>query len=96
MAWFKDGVRTGVAWEFKAGGGAVVGVVYLGGSLSGSDVVYVYPDMWTVVAGKFDDGQLVRGYESRLGWIDLIRCNAKVEGCSILVVEECIYCLNLN
>ena len=51
MAWFKDGVRTGVAWELKAGGGAVVGVTDLGGALSGSDLVYVYPDMWTVVAG---------------------------------------------
>lgn len=67
VAWFKDGVRTGVAWEFRAGGGAVVGAVDLGGSLSGADLVYVYPDMWTVVVGKFEDGQLVRGYESRLG-----------------------------
>ena len=30
VAWFKDGVRTGVAWEFRAGGGAVVGAVDLG------------------------------------------------------------------
>ena len=35
VAWFKDGVRTGVAWEFRAGGGAVVGAVDLGGALSG-------------------------------------------------------------
>ena len=41
----------GVGWEFKAGGGAVVGRTDLGGALSGSDLVYVYPDMWTVVAG---------------------------------------------
>jgi len=72
VAWFKDGVRTGVAWEFRAGGGAVVGAVDLGGALSGDHVVYVYPDMWTMLAGgSFDDGQLVRGYESRLERIEM-------------------------
>ena len=38
ISWFRDGVRSGVAWEFKAGGGAVVGDTDIRGVLSGNAV----------------------------------------------------------
>ncbi len=61
-----NGMRNGVSWEFKAGGGAVVGTVDLSGELTGDEIMYIYPDMHTIILGKFEDGVLVTGHESRL------------------------------
>jgi hypothetical protein len=72
VSWFRDGVRTGVSWEFKAGGGAVVGTVDVGGDLSGMDINYMYPDMWTMIIGQYNDGVLVKGYESRVEMVKMV------------------------
>jgi histone-lysine N-methyltransferase SETD7 len=55
-----NGRRVGYAWELKAGGGAVVGRVDPDdGQISGHDVVYVYPDNYTLLVGNFSKGVLV-------------------------------------
>ena len=56
------GHKIGITYEFKRGGGFVVGL----DDLSGHDVAYVYPDMKTIIVGRFKKGQLVSGMEAEL------------------------------
>ena len=56
------GHKIGINYEFKSGGGFVVGL----DDLSGPDVAYVYPDMKTMIVGRFKKGQLVSGLEAEL------------------------------
>ena len=54
------GHKIGINYEFKSGGGFIVGL----DDLSGPDVAYVYPDMKTMIVGRFKKGQLVSGLEA--------------------------------
>ena len=44
VSFYDWGQRVGTAWEFKVGGGYVVGKVDAQGDLTGNEVAYVYPD----------------------------------------------------
>ena len=44
VSFYSRGKRVGTAWEFKVGGGYVVGKVDNQGELTGAEVAYVYPD----------------------------------------------------
>lgn len=48
-------------WEFKLGGGLIVGEVNRHGDLTGDNIAYIYPDMKTVIAGKFSKNVLISG-----------------------------------
>lgn len=49
---FKKGHQIGISYEFKRGGGFMVG----SNNFTGSDVAYVYPDMKTMLVGNFSKG----------------------------------------
>ena len=62
IAVYKKGRPFGIEYQFKAGGGFIVGPK----GLTGLDVAYVYPDMETMLVGKFEKGQLTSGLEAKL------------------------------
>ena len=75
------GHKIGINYEFKSGGGFVVGL----DDLSGPDVAYVYPDMKTMIVGRFKKGQLVSGLEAELNGLayadnGLLRPIYQIEG----------------
>jgi len=59
---YNKGYKSGINYEFKSGGGFIVGL----DDLSGPDVAYVYPDMKTMIVGQFKKGQLISGLEAEL------------------------------
>ncbi|XP_059082047.1 histone-lysine N-methyltransferase SETD7-like [Tigriopus californicus] len=70
ISWYRNGVRTGFAWEFLRGGGMMAGEVNEIGELSGPEVSYLYPDKYTMLVGKAIKGQFQSGRESRLSGIE--------------------------
>lgn len=69
--YFVRGKKVGPGWEFKIGGGAVVGKVDDRGELTGDDVVYVYPDYNTLLVGTFQNGTMVAAKSSVLVGLDV-------------------------
>lgn len=63
------GVETGIAWEFKVGGGSVVGMLNRDKRLTGDGIVYLYPDYSTAILGRFNDGILEAGHAAKLSSI---------------------------
>jgi len=64
---FVNGLRNGISYQFKTGGGFVVGVVDAqSGELTGQEIAYVYPDFQTMIVGNFEDGTLVSGQSAEL------------------------------
>ena len=63
---FYKGHRIGLAFEFKVGGGFVVGQVDERGNLSGPNISYIYPDLNTMIVGEFKNSQLISGLEAEL------------------------------
>lgn len=66
MAFYENGKRIGPAWEFKIGGGVVVGKVNVEGDLTGDDFVYAYPDFTTLLVGTFAKGVMVAAKQTLL------------------------------
>ena len=56
-----DDKRCGFLQVFEPDGSALVGVVNSNGSLSGTDITYLYPDRQTAIVGRFNEGVLVSG-----------------------------------
>ena len=51
---------------FRDGGGVVCGQVDSSGNLTGSDLVYLYPDLTTCLSGTFTDGQFISGHQASI------------------------------
>ena len=66
ISYYDNGIRVGIAYEFKIGGGFIVGQVDQFGNMTGKDIAYVYPDFETMLVGEFKNGDLVSGYEAEL------------------------------
>ena len=62
----KGGHRSGVLQTFDEFGGSMIGTVDSKGRLTGDDIIYIYPDKETVLIGRFEDGQLMRGQAAKL------------------------------
>ena len=43
-----------------------MGLVDSSGSMTGSQVAYLYPDLKNAIVGKFVDGQLVKGQQAEV------------------------------
>ena len=64
---FVNGRRNGISYQFKTGGGFVVGIVDAQtGELTGQDIAYVYPDFQTMIVGNFENGTLISGQSAEL------------------------------
>ena len=53
ISYYNNGIRVGIAYEFKIGGGFIVGQVDKFGNLTGKDIAYVYPDFDAGIVGEF-------------------------------------------
>ncbi len=64
---FRDGRPSGVCWQYREGGGFVVGSVDdTTGTFSGSNLAYIYPDMRMAWVGRFQDGVMVEGKQTEV------------------------------
>ena len=72
---FVNGFRHGISYQFKTGGGFVVGKVDYKGELTGPDIAYIYPDYQTMIVGRFQNGELRSGYPAELVDIDYSSTN---------------------
>ena len=69
LAFYCNDSISGTVWQFLAGGAILVGQVDRETELfSGRDVIYIYPDLFTTIIGRYDNGILVSGF----------MCNIKV------------------
>ena len=66
ISYYDNGIRIGIAYEFKVGGGFIVGQVDQLGNMTGNDIAYVYPDFESMLVGEFKNGELVSGYAAEL------------------------------
>ena len=66
---YMRGVAVGPSWKRLEGGGWLHGVVDLEGKFTGEDIMYIYPDMFTCLVGKFRDGIMIEARESRVNKI---------------------------
>jgi histone-lysine N-methyltransferase SETD7 len=73
VSFYTDGFRVGPAWQFKIGGGFLVGEVDHAGDLTGPDLVYSYPDFKTLLVGHFAKGVMISAKESQLTGIKFDR-----------------------
>lgn len=71
---YRSGRRSGVCWEYRQGGGYLVGEVSNDtGEFTGDGLAYLYPDLATALVGEFAGGVLVSGaWRSVEGvrWVD--------------------------
>ena len=58
------GQPTGTCWKIVPGGGCVVGRVDSAGSLTGTNIAYIYPDFATALIGEFRDGVMENAQEA--------------------------------
>ena len=56
-----DGKPSGVAWRGVPGGGYLYGRVTDNSDFTGDGIAYIYPDMATVLQGKFINGLMIAG-----------------------------------
>ena len=75
VSFYDNGNRVGPAWEFKIGGGVLVGHVDDKGDLTGDDMVYTYPDFTTLLVGKFRRSVMI---SSKLTTLSGIRSQSNV------------------
>ena len=66
VVFYSNGKKIGPAWEFKIGGGLLVGHVDQRGELTGEDLVYAYPDFTTLLVGKFSSGIMMGAKQTTL------------------------------
>ncbi len=66
VAFFRHGEARGTAWKGLLGGAFLVGPLDAEEAISGEQAIYVYPDIRTVIVGRFEGDRLVRG---RMGTI---------------------------
>ena len=63
VAFYCNDSISGTVWQFLAGGAILVGQVDRETELfSGRDVIYIYPDLFTAIIGRYDNGILVSGF----------------------------------
>ena len=63
---YSRGVRTGPVWLSLLGGGWLHGVPDQRGEMTGHQIMYIYPDLTTVLCGSFTKGVMVRAVQSTL------------------------------
>ena len=66
ISYYNNGIRVGIAYEFKVGGGFIIGKVDKFGNLTGKDIAYVYPDFDTMIVGEFKNSDLISGFEAEV------------------------------
>ena len=63
VAFYCNDSISGTVWQFLAGGAILVGQVDRETELfSGREVIYIYPDLFTAISGRYDNGILVSGF----------------------------------
>ena len=60
FGYYVDGIPSGIWWRLIRDGGAIVGPVDEQGDLTGTEIVFLYPDFKTGLMGQFLDGELCR------------------------------------
>jgi len=68
---FQGGQKVGHHWKWNLGNGWLVGPLGEENKSEGKRVVYLYPDLTTVIQGSFHQGKLSSGQLSRLSGSDL-------------------------
>ena len=63
---FSRGKLSGPVWISQLGGGWLHGVVDHRGEMTGQQIMYIYPDLNTVLWGEFSRGLMVRAVHTRL------------------------------
>lgn len=63
---FRRGLLSGPVWLSQLGGGWLHGVPDQRGEMTGEEVMYIYPDLNTVLWGSFTKGVMVRAVHTRL------------------------------
>lgn len=66
VAFYHSDRAEGVAWIGLIGGAFLVGPLDQEGKISGEECIYIYPDLKTVLCGRFKGSQLVSGYASTI------------------------------
>ena len=68
---FSRGILSGPVWVSQLGGGWLHGVPDQRGEMTGDQIMYIYPDLTTVLWGSFNRGLMVRAVHTRLADVDL-------------------------
>ncbi|XP_023344428.1 histone-lysine N-methyltransferase SETD7 [Eurytemora carolleeae] len=68
---YKDGVHWGQCWQWVEGGGYITGRVNSNGKMTGPDIGFLYPDLYTALVGQFEDGRMVRAYPAVLDTVQI-------------------------
>ena len=63
---YSRGVRTGPVWISLLGGGWLHGVPDQRGEMTGHQIMFIYPDLTTVLCGSFTKGVMVRAVQATL------------------------------
>ena len=63
---FRRGILSGPVWVSQLGGGWLHGVPDHRGEMTGDEIMYIYPDLTTVLCGSFTRGVMVRAFHTRL------------------------------
>lgn len=66
MSFYSNGKKVGPCWDFKIGGGVLVGHVDDEGEITGSNLVFAYPDFTTLLAGQFSKGVMISAKQTTL------------------------------
>ena len=66
IGFFSRGVLSGPVWISQLGGGWLHGVADQRGEMTGDQIMYIYPDLATVLWGSFDRGVMVRAVHTTL------------------------------
>ena len=69
---YENGRPTGACWRGLPGNGWIYGRVDAHRRFTGDDIAYIYPDMELAIVGRFKNGLLVAGRESK---VIGVRCN---------------------
>ena len=63
VAFYCNDQISGVVWQFLVGGALMVGQIDPETELfSGKDVIYIYPDLYTALIGRYDNGTFISGF----------------------------------
>lgn len=62
-----------MSWEFRVGGGVLVShVSEADNTLTDDNAVFLYPDLKTLIAGRFDKGRLMKGHAAVIISVDYV------------------------